>query len=330
MNDLNIEDSFPTLVTPGKNVSTLNETIEILKNNKPKIEQLLLKNGALLFRDFPVDNADDFAHFIAALNLGEFVNYIMGDSPRDKVKNKIYTSTEAPPSITIPLHQELSYVKHYPKNIYFYCEIEPQFHGETLLADARKIYNRLDKDIIKRFNENKLTYIARYFHKSLLMDLLNRIARSHKSWVEVFETDNKEEIEKICQKNGMAYRWFANDWVELTQTRPASIEHPITKERVWFNQAHLYDFNPRLLGYFRYLGAKILYIRKSYRLHDITFANGDQIPRQDLYHILDVLDQNTVALPLKKNDVMVLDNILAMHGRAPFKKQRRILTALTK
>lgn len=64
-------------------------------------------------------------------------------------------------------------------------------------------------------------------------------------------------------------------------------------------------------------------------LHQIFFADDSKIPREAIYHILDVLDQNTVYFPWQKGDVLILDNILAMHGRASFQGKRRILTAMT-
>lgn len=328
MNDFQIEESFPTVISPKKKFK-FKDFIEEVENYKPQIEQLLLKKGALLFRGFPLSTPDEFAHFIETLKLGNFVNYLLGDSPRDKIKNKVYTSTETPASIHLPLHQELSYIKHFPQHIYFFCQIAPIVHGETIIADAREVYKSLDPNIVTTFQKKGLIYISHYYYKDRMMQLLNRFARSHKSWVEVFETTNKSVVERICKKNEVELSWLPSDWVELKQNRPAVIEHPRTHETVWFNQAHLYDFNPRLLGLLKYIGAKILYCRPSTSLHEITFGDGSPIPRQYLYHILDTLEKKTIAYPWKKGDVMVLDNILAMHGRAAFKGNRRILTALT-
>lgn len=107
------------------------------------------------------------------------------------------------------------------------------------------------------------------------------------------------------------------------------LAHPQTKDEVWFNQAHHYDFNPRFIGWKYYLIAKLLLLDKSIFLHDITFGDASPVPRRDLYHVMDVLNKHTVAFPWCSGDVMVLDNILAMHGRAPFSGKRRVLTALT-
>lgn len=328
--DYLLEGTFPLFITSQDKKLTFQTFIKNLAQEKKELSKLLLTHGAIVFRGFPVKKAADFATVVETLGLGEFVNYVGGDSPRDKVEEKVYTSTEAPPRIHIALHQELSYIKNFPANIYFFCETPAQTGGETIIGDARRIYKVLDEEIKNRFQQNHLTYISRYYYQNKIMDWVNRWQRSHKSWIEVFETNDKKEVEKKCRENEFEWRWLANDWIEIKQTRPAIISHPLTKETVWFNQAHLYDFNPHLLGWMNYIAAKLFYFRKSTLLHEIRFADGSKIPRQDLYHIIDVLKENTVAFPWQKGDVMVLDNILAMHGRSPFTGRRRVLTALTK
>ncbi|RUR17738.1 hypothetical protein ELY21_10520 [Legionella sp. km535] len=328
MNAFQIEESFPTLITPRKHF-TFEKLIEEVQNNKPIIEQLLLKNSALLFRGFPFNAPDQFSDFIKSLKLGTCVNYLLGDSPRDKIKDTVYTSTETPSGFHLPLHQELSYIKKFPKHIYFYCQIAPSHRGETIIADAREVYQSLCPEVIQCFQEKGLNYVSHYYYKDRLMMTLNRFARSHKSWMEVFETHDKSEVEDICRTNEVSFQWLPSDWIKLKQNRPAVMTHPITQDTVWFNQAHLFDFNPRLLGLLNYIGTKILYCRPSTSLHEIRFGDDSPIPRPYLYHILDVLDKKTVAYPWRQGDVMVLDNILAMHGRAPFKGKRRVLTALT-
>lgn len=329
MKHYRIEKTFPVVIMHSDYQLDHQAFIETVQDNKEQFHQLLLEHGALLFRGFPIYNAKHFSSLIQSLSLGQFVNYIGGDSPRDKVEGHVYTSTEAPPSFHIPLHQELSFITHFPKHIYFYCDIEPEKDGETIIGDARLVLKSLNAGLKNRFVENQLTYTSHYYHKSKIMDFVNSIQRSHKSWIDVFETAEKKEVEEKCKKNDFSWQWLHKDWLQIQQTRPAVHTHPLTGETVWFNQAHLYDFNPRLLGWKKYVGAKLFYYNKSTRLHEISFGNGSQIDRKDLYHIMDTLKKNTIAFPWKKNDVLVLDNILAMHGRAPFKGRRRILTAMT-
>lgn len=320
------KQQLPLVIEPvDKNIS-FNEFTSLLHRNNDFLKQSLLKYGGVLFRNFPLKSAQDFSTAIQQLQIGDFLNYIGGDSPRNKIVDGVYTSTEAPPSIKIPLHQELSYVKNYPSHICFYCDTAPTANGETIIADARKIYQAIDPKVRDRFINKGLRYVSCYPYKSALLKWINK---SHKSWVNVFETEDKQEVERKCKEHEIEFKWNQNDWIQISQRRPSALVHPKTGETVWFNQAHHYDFNPKFLGWKNYIGVKILYFRKHTLLHEIFFADNSKIPRADLYHILDVLDDHSVYFPWQKGDFLVLDNILAMHGRATFQSKRRILTAMT-
>lgn len=323
------KEQLPLLIHPTQTNLAKEDFFSLLSSQTSLIKQKLSKYGGILFRGFPLQTADDFASAVRSLRLGNFIDYIGGDSPRNKINDGVYTSTEAPPSIKIPLHNELSFVRYYPKNIYFFCEIPPQAKGETIIADARKILKAIDPAIKQRFMNKGLRYVSCYYSKSLIMDWLNKIQPSHKTWIQVFETNSKQEVERKCQEHEFEYQWTKNDWLQISQVRPAVMAHPETGEKVWFNQAHLYDFNPKLLGVWRYVGAQLFYCRKHTKLHQIFYADNTPIPRADLYHILDVLDDQTITFPWQKGDLLVLDNVLAMHGRAVFQGKRRILTAMT-
>lgn len=324
------KEELPLVIQPSSNEKiSLSEFIEILAGNKEFLKSSLLKYGGLLFRGFPIHDEDDFGAFIRGFGTGKFIDYIGGDSPRNKIREGIYTSTEAPPSIKIPLHNELSFVKNYPKHIYFYCQVPPKEKGETIIGDARKIYHSIDKRVRRKFMDKGLKYISCYYYQSKIMDYLNKLQRSHKTWLDVFETHDKQEVEQKCFENDFALKWHKNDWLQISQSRPAVIHHPKTQEKIWFNQVHLYDFNPKLLGWWRYLAAKAIYCQKHTKLHEVYFGDGTKIPRDEIYHVMQALDDNTVYFQWQKGDVLVLDNILTMHGRSAFQGRRRVLTAMT-
>jgi alpha-ketoglutarate-dependent taurine dioxygenase len=321
-------EPLPLVLSP-KHKTRRQEFLEFLRAERDVLRRRLLEHGGLLFRGFPIENAQDFADAIDALGTGSSVNYIGGDSPRTKITGAVYTSTEAPAAVKIPLHNELSFVQHFPKHIFFFCEVAPAERGETILGDARRVYRALDAGVRARFIEKQLKYVSAYYGESLLMDLVNSLQKSHKSWREVFETTDRAEVERLCREHDFDFEWHDESWIRISQTRPAALQHPETGEWVWFSQAHLYDFNPRLLGAWRFVAAKLFYARRHMRLHEIFHADGSRVQRADLYHLMDTLDANTVAFPWQKGDMLVLDNVLSMHGRATFTGSRRILAAMT-
>jgi alpha-ketoglutarate-dependent taurine dioxygenase len=321
-------ERLPLVLSPKRPIAQ-RDFLEQLQSERTQLRQRLLEHGGLLFRGCPVENANDFAAAIESLGLGTAVNYIGGDSPRTKITASVYTSTEAPAKLKIPLHNELSFVRHYPKHIYFFCEVAPAQHGETILGDARRVYHALDADVRARFIEKRLKYVSAYYGQSRLMDLVNSLQPSHKSWRDVFETRDRDEVERLCREHDFEFAWHDANWLTISQTRPAAMKHPETGESVWFSQAHLYDFNPRLLGAWRFVAAKLFYARRHTRMHEVFHADGSRIARTDLYQLMDTLDANTVAFPWQTGDMLVLDNVLSMHGRATFSGARRILAAMT-
>lgn len=322
------EDALPLVIEPVDPNITFQEFLQYIQQENPLLKKELLQYGGILFRNFPVHTVDDYATVIQTLDTGNCLEYVGGDSPRTKIKGGVYTSTEAPPNFKIALHNELSYVRKYPSHIYFYCDIAPKADGETIIADARKVYDAIDPAVRRRFMDKGLKYVSCYHNNN--EPLINTfVGGAHKSWVNVFETNDKNEVERRCRENEIAFQWHNNNWIEISQLRPATMEHPKTGEKVWFNQAHLFDFNSKFLGWWRHIALKAIYCRRHTTLHKIFFGDGTKIPKEDLYHILDVLDDHTIAFPWQKGDVLMLDNVLTMHGRNTFKGKRRILTAMT-
>lgn len=320
--------NIPLVIQSTKTI-TPQDFLKYLQDNRENLKAKILKHSGILFRGFPIHGPDGFNNVIQTLQLGQQLNYIGGDSPRDKVQGKVYTSTEAPPSIKIPLHNEMSFIKHYPKHIYFYSHIPAKSGGATILANAREVCQKINPDVRKRFAEKGLRYISNYYKQDILLDIVNKLARAHKKWTEVFETENKAEVEEHCRANEFQFQW-RNDWIQIAQERPAIINHEVTGDEIWFNQAHLYDYNPKLVGFWNYLGTKLLYARPHTVMHEIYYGDHTPIARKDLYHIMQVLDACTISYPWQKCDMLVLDNVLAMHGRAPFTGKRKTLTALTR
>lgn len=321
-------DQLPLVIEPKDPNLSVKELISILKEENNYFKDSMLKHGGLLFRNFSTYSIDDFIAVIKALGTGEFVDYIGGGAPRIKIKEGVYTSTEAPPAIKIHLHNEMSFADNYPSHIYFFCETPPKERGETFIGDARKIYHSVDPELKEKLERKQLKYISRYYYKSALMDFINKIQRGHKTWIDVFETDQKRVVEEQCRKNNISHKWNKNDWLEICRLRPPFNIHPITNEKVWFNQVHLFNYNPRFIGWWRYVGMRLFY-RKDMMVDEARFADDTPIKLKEIYHILDVLDKHSIYFPWQRGDILALDNILTMHGRAPFQGKRRILAAMT-
>src|SRR5262245_44448897 len=106
--------SLPALAQPVMGGVNL---IAWAESDKDRIQAILLRHGAILFRGFGIQSATEFERFIAAVS-GQPLPYTERSSPRTRVNGAIYSSTEYPADQEIFLHCENSYQKTWPLKIF--------------------------------------------------------------------------------------------------------------------------------------------------------------------------------------------------------------------
>ena len=243
------------------------------------------------------------------------LDYVYRSTPRTRLGGKIYTATEYPADRSIPLHNENSYSKSWPEKIYFFSIIIADEGGETPIADSRKVYKKIDQSIKDLFEKKGVCYVRNYTPG---IDL---------SWQEVFQTDKKTDVEKYCVEHGIELEWKTGT-TELTtkQICQATLTHPVTKEKVWFNQAHL--FHPSSLGKDQ-LESLIRELGEENLPRNALFGDGTPIDVGTLNHIREVYSQDRIKFKWQRGDIMMLDNVLMAHSREPYKGERKVAVAMS-
>jgi alpha-ketoglutarate-dependent taurine dioxygenase len=307
----------PALNGPGLplEISGGGGLLELVRAERAKLAEKLLTHGALLFRGFEVADLGGFARAFAGRET--LFGYAGGASPRKALGGGSYTSTEYPPDMTLSLHNELCYADAFPRLLYFQCLVEPQSGGETTLGDSRRILAAIDPAVADRFRSKGIRYIRN----------LSGLKGSGYSWQEALETDERAEAEEACRRIGADFEWRADGSLRMSQLRPATAVHPATGEEVWFNQAH--GFHPSALDSRTY--AELIAICESedaLRL-GVTYGDGSPIETGALEHIRAVLAAETIPHRWRQGDILVLDNLLTAHGRAPFSGPRKIALAMS-
>lgn len=300
---------LPLLITP--NVDGL-DLITWGINNQDWLQTQLFKHGGLLFRNCNIKTIEDFEKFINSLS-NELLDYTYRSTPRSQVNGKIYTSTEYPPNQTIPQHNEMAYSRNWPMKIWFFSVIVAETGGETPIADSRKVFERIPQKIKEKFIEKKVMYVRNYGDG---LDL---------TWENVFQTDNKTEVEKMCLERGIEWEWKENNRLKTKQICQAVATHPQTKDMIWFNQAHLFHISSLpapmrelLLTEFGEDGLP----RNSY------YGDGSPIEEDFLEEIRTIYEQEMVIFPWQEGDILMLDNMLASHGRTPFTGKRKVVVGM--
>ncbi|MEH2067462.1 MAG: TauD/TfdA family dioxygenase [Nostoc sp.] len=300
--------NLPLVISPT--IDKVNLVIWAEKN-QDLIQNNLLNYGAILFRNFNVSGVEEFEQFIKVTSQGELLDYTYRSTPRTQVSGKIYTSTEYPADQSIPLHNENAYSCVWPMKIGFFCVETAEQGGETPIADSRKVFQSLDSTIKDQFIQKKVMYVRNYGELDL-------------SWQNVFQTTNKLEVENYCRQSGIEFEWSSNH-LRTRQVCQAVAKHPSTKEMVWFNQAHLFhvsSFKPEIRE------ALLSFYKEDELPRNAYYGDGSPIESSVLDEIREIYQQETVTFSWQEGDILLLDNMLAAHGRMPFVGKRKIVVGM--
>jgi len=277
------------------------------------IETTLVAEGAILFRNFRLDDpAADF-HQFSNIVAGTLADYVYRSTPRTSVSKNVYTATEYPAKMTIPQHNENAYSRRWPMKLMFLCAEAAPEGGATPLSRNAAVTRRISKQTRDKFRDLGVLYARNY---GPTLDL---------PWQVVFQTTERQGVEAFCRENGIGYAWGPNDTLRTTQVCQALASHPITKEELWFNQAHLFhvtNLDPATRAAMLSLFSEEQLPRNAY------FGDGSAIDPAMLDEIRLAFTEELAVFGWQTNDVLLVDNMLVSHGRQPFRGPRKILVAM--
>ncbi|WWF16055.1 TauD/TfdA family dioxygenase [Pseudomonas trivialis] len=292
--------------SPGQSIHALEQPV------RDSLDASLRSVGGVLFRGFTVATPIDFKRFAASFG-APLASYEFGSTPRSKVFAGVYSSTEYPAHQFIPLHNEQAYTRPWPSRIWFHCIKASETGGETPICDSRLIYQRMPAEIRELFASRELLYVRNY---SGALDL---------PWQKVFNTEDRAQVERYCQDNGIEWEWKADGDLRTRQRCPAVLQHPETGEWVWFNQAHLFHVSaiePAVRA------SLLAAVGEENLPRHVYFGDGSPIPDALLDSVRAVYDQTAVSFPWQAGDILMLDNRLVAHGRNPYTGDRKVIVAM--
>lgn len=280
--------------------------------NRSLIDGLLDRHGAVLLRSFELGGLSGFGDLVKGV-AGDPIEYRERSSPRTQVAENIYTSTEHPAHQAIFLHNENSYAHSWPLRLCFLCSTPARQGGETPIADCRRVFRLIDPRIRDKFIEKRVMYV-RTFSEGLGL-----------SWQTVFGTSDRDAVTRQCRQAGYTIEWTSRG-LRTRRVGQAVARHPRTGEMAWFNHAtffHVSTLEPEI-------GEALLAQYGEDGLPNNTYyGDGTPIEASVLDQLRSAYLQAKVKQPWQAMDILLLDNVLAAHGREPYAGPRRVHVAMS-
>ncbi|PXF44520.1 Clavaminate synthase-like protein [Gracilariopsis chorda] len=313
---------FPLLITPPSSQPDLRTSpeavVEYLRNNRYHVFDLLKNYAVLHFCDFAAQNStpETFARIVEdSLGLPNFP-YELGNAVRTAiVGDRVFTANESPPEKPIPFHHELAQTPNYPAKLLFYCERPADTGGETPVLLSRAVYNDLQKehpDFLQKLEKHGVVYSR----------VMTPHDRPHsaigRGWRGTFRVNSRSEAEDVLSKRGYHFEWIEDGedspLKEISPVLPAVIDTEGGKS--FFNQI------AAVWGGWR---------DELNKPEDCVRAgDGSPLDPVSLDALVSIMNRHRVAVPWKRGDFMLIDNMQAQHSRGTFTGRRRVLASLAK
>jgi alpha-ketoglutarate-dependent taurine dioxygenase len=293
-------------------LNTMDRACDWLTEVRPDLRGALNEHGALFIRGLPIRSADDFARARDVL-VEQRAAYQEKATPRSDFGDGVFSSTDLPPAQAIRLHNENSYTLTFPGVLLFCCLTAPPTGGATPVADCREVLRHIPPELVERFRTRGWALIRNYSeHISL-------------DWRTALGADSVEEVSRYCDEHRIAWEWGPDESLRTTQRRAAIIHHPVTGEGTWFNHAAFWNewsLDPAIRDVLvSEFGAGNLPF-------NTAFGDGEPLTEAEVEALNAAYAKATRRESWQVGDLMIVDNILAAHGRDPFRGDRKIVVAM--
>lgn len=310
-------EGFPAVLNAScgeKSDEMVTEPRAAARELKRALDRLLPEHGVVMVYGLEsvLRDATSFSLFMESIKSEyECTNFMEGRSMTSHdVAAYVRTGSDDHPAYTIEPHNEYNVAaKNRPRKLFLMCNVEPTDGGEWVISDATRIRDELPKNVLAKFAELGVRYEIHY---------PNREKASYNNWEDNI-APTRDAAEAYLTRAGCEWRWDDSDGSLLIyRVHPAlqSIpDGPNKGELAWFNQIHAHhatfykdchpDFEDRPDP------------SAPWPVHTL-YGDGSEIEESVLATIRRVVWESSVAVPMSRGCLMVVDNYRALHGRMGF------------
>lgn len=303
---------FPYAIVCNEESAALRDAERWVASRREELLNVATKHGAVLLRDFPVNDAEDFDALIVALSLSNFpYEKSLSNAVRVNRTERVFSANEAPPDVRIFFHHEMAQTPLFPRWILFSCEVAADEGGQTPLCRSDILLQSL-QERCPVFVDNCRRLGLQY--TNVMPDEDDSRSGMGRSWRSTLGVDSTDSAEKRLAELGYSWEWLDDGSLKATTPALPAVMKIEDGREVFFNQ---------LIAAFR--GWKD---DRNDPSKAIRHGDGSLLDSEAVNVAADIADELAFDLNWEVGDIVLVDNTIAMHARRPFVGKRKVVASL--
>ena len=272
--------------------------------NREAIRAKLRAHGAVLLRGFDL-TVEEFEELSQEVSPEFLVHHDVG---RMYVSEDGTTQTVVPGTDSLPAHVERGYAAPIPAALFFYCDQPAEQDGETTLFDGYQIFEHLSLEAQRYFSENKMRYRLR-----IGPDLWQRTLMTDDHAEALFMVDEQLDEALDHARGESASCRVDGDTLIMDFVTPATRTSSRREGEAFSNSSltYLYTHDMPAEGLLA-LGNM-----------DLRTEDDQPFPMAMLREALRASQAAELKIRWNKGDMVFVDNLTVLHGRASFTDTER-------
>ncbi len=310
----NSAEEFPAIIVNDGSIKTIEEATSWISSNLLTLQTELNCTGAILFRGFPVTNAQTYDDFFSAFGYPNFTyKESLSNAVRINYTEYVFTANEAPKDVEIYLHNEMAQTPIYPERISLFCEEAADHGGATVICRSDEIYKQLvefDPETTNKLEQVGIKYTT-------IMPGEDRPESGQgRSWRSTLSVSDVAGAEEKLKELGYTWQWLEDGSLKAQTAALPAIRTLQGDRKVFFNQI--------IAAYKGWQGVN--------EDPSVALCFGDNtfFTKSYLDKVVSISESVSYNIDWQNGDVALVDNNLAMHGRRPYsgETKRKVLVVL--
>lgn len=306
------DTAFPYVLVNRDSQASIASAAQWIASQRADLLGLATRHGAVLLRGFPVTGAEDFDAMIQALDVANFpYEKSLSNAVRVVRTPRVFSANEAPSDVQIFFHHEMAQTPLYPRWIFFSCEVAAEQGGATPICRSDVLLARLAvvrPDFVRTCEQKGLRY------SNVMPGDNDAKSGMGRSWRSTLGVDSREEAEHRLRELRYEWEWLDGDCLRATTPAlPAVVLMPDGR-KVFFNQ----------------LIAAFCGWKDERNDPSKAIRHGDRTPldAEAVRVAVQLAEELAFDLTWQVGDVVLVDNMIAMHARRPFVGARKVVASL--